>query len=107
MGVMGKQRKGQLVEEYQAQKQQFYSEGPTINDDTTCCDIDGLDMAKKPDRNQVLYVVQRCYYTRDYTKCLHIANQAIDKFRLVDGTKADKQMQELLDIREKCEEKLQ
>lgn len=103
-----KQRKPQLEEEYLSQKAQFYSEGPTINSEEKLFDqVDTLDLSRKPDRNQLLYIVHRCYYLRQYEKCLTYIDLGLNYFSDVSvNSKVNKELQELLEIKLKCELKL-
>lgn len=100
-----KQRKPQLEEEFLVQKTQFYSQGPTINNDENLFDqVEQLDLSRKPDRNQLIYMVQRCYYMRDFEKCIEYLNLGLSHFDDMSvNSKVDKQLQELLEIKLKCE----
>lgn len=99
-----KQRKGQTADQYEAQRRAFAESGPLVNTTDWLFRIDGLDLAKKVHRMQVLHACERAYFLRDYEKCMQFVEKAEAFFG--PGSERERHGKELQHIKAKCREKM-
>lgn len=106
-----KQRKPQLEEEFQAQKTQYWTEGPAVTDRGWHVPLDPdtftWDLTLKPQRNRLIQALEYTYFNRDYELCLRLVTRGQQLFADVKDDKLTrKQRAELESVGDKCRAKL-
>lgn len=116
-------RKPQTDEEYKIQRKQFYEAGPMLNTENWFLESDilALNVDKKSDRAIALHACEKAYFIKDYQKCLELIKNSEILFGLnlqdndnernnepvgKKNKKMDKNISEILKIKERCLEKI-
>lgn len=93
-------RKGQSEEHYQAQKSQFWNQGPTINTQEWLLEASPITSNSKTENAKSLHKLEKLYFTRNYRGCLN-ESEALST-QITDS----KILEDIRDIKARCENRL-